>query len=670
IAGAILASRGKRLTRGVERSIAVLAVAFLPIDLLFLEAELAPVLGRLLLLLQIAKLLGPREPRDEATIVVVALVHVAIASAEAVEVLLAPFLLVYAASATFGLAVRELRGVPAAPPPREERVARGFRWAQSAIVLLVIGLATLIFYSIPRIGSNYLQMPGASPSRMSGYSDQVALDAGGAIKESSKRAFRAAVVRRGKLPEVPLWRGRALHNYDGATWSAFDSRTRVGQAFDPVEPGVFLLNDVPPPTDEAVVDMFLEPTQTLTLFSPGVAHKLEFTTTPPPMITRDMLGTLNLPLPQPYDKGYRVTCSPERPQPEVEGPYRGRAADVRRSCCDLPVRVDRTRMRAYAETALREAGVLPGAPVLERARALEAHIFKTFRYTLDARRTPGTERVADFLFTTKEGHCEVFAGALAVLLRSIDIPARLVSGYKGGEHHTWTDSYTVRDRHAHAWVEAFTGSGWITLDPTPASSGDDAAPNRFVEAFEEARDWLEVRWFRAVISYDTGDQVKALRTARETLIPVMASVHDFFERPLSQIAPGRGLLKVLGVVLGLALVLGTALASFGPKHALRSLARFAFEIIPRKEAPRVAHAASVELEDVLRALAERGIVRAPSETATELAARALSLLGEKARALEGAISVYYRARYGGDGLSPEDREVLRGAARAVRQARS
>jgi protein-glutamine gamma-glutamyltransferase len=78
--------------------------------------------------------------------------------------------------------------------------------------------------------------------------------------------------------------------------------------------------------------------------------------------------------------------------------------------------------------------------------------------------------VEDFLFNRKEGHCEYFASALALMLRSVGIPSRLVSGFKGAEPLS-DGVWQVQDRHAHAWVEAWTGNNvWVTLDATPALS--------------------------------------------------------------------------------------------------------------------------------------------------------------------------------------------------------
>src|SRR5208282_4488659 len=65
--------------------------------------------------------------------------------------------------------------------------------------------------------------------------------------------------------------------------------------------------------------------------------------------------------------------------------------------------------------------------------------------------------VEDFLVNRKKGHCEYFASALALLLRSIDIPARIVNGFKGGDWNDLTQSMYVRQKHAHSWVEAYVG---------------------------------------------------------------------------------------------------------------------------------------------------------------------------------------------------------------------
>ncbi len=119
-------------------------------------------------------------------------------------------------------------------------------------------------------------------------------------------------------------------------------------------------------------------------------------------------------------------------------------------------------------------GVL-GDNELAVARAIESHLRDSgqYEYSLKANiNDPTIDPVEDFLFNRKQGHCEYFASAMALMLRTQGIPSRLVSGYKGGEKNKYSGAFVVEQRHAHAWVEAFVDDAWYTFDPTPASRGD------------------------------------------------------------------------------------------------------------------------------------------------------------------------------------------------------
>lgn len=105
------------------------------------------------------------------------------------------------------------------------------------------------------------------------------------------------------------------------------------------------------------------------------------------------------------------------------------------------------------------------------AAALEAvarHLRAEYKYSLEAERNDRHDPVLDFLFEHREGHCEYFASAFALLARSIGIPARVVTGYRVAEKNPILGHYVVRERNAHAWVEAWLdGRGWVSFDPTP-----------------------------------------------------------------------------------------------------------------------------------------------------------------------------------------------------------
>jgi transglutaminase-like putative cysteine protease len=84
---------------------------------------------------------------------------------------------------------------------------------------------------------------------------------------------------------------------------------------------------------------------------------------------------------------------------------------------------------------------------------------------------PGVAPLDGFLFDTKDGYCQHFSGAMAMLLRMGGVPARVASGFSPGGFSKRRDAWIVRDTDAHAWVEAwFDGSGWVTYDPTPAAT--------------------------------------------------------------------------------------------------------------------------------------------------------------------------------------------------------
>jgi protein-glutamine gamma-glutamyltransferase len=127
----------------------------------------------------------------------------------------------------------------------------------------------------------------------------------------------------------------------------------------------------------------------------------------------------------------------------------------------------------------------------EICRALEAYFLEPgrFSYTLDYRSVTRDDRLdpnEDFVRNHRAGHCEMFASALTLMLRSQNIPARLVTGFHGGDPNQLSDGLMVRARHAHAWVEAYlppeectpqmlregaasSGGAWLRLDPTPAT---------------------------------------------------------------------------------------------------------------------------------------------------------------------------------------------------------
>jgi transglutaminase-like putative cysteine protease len=106
----------------------------------------------------------------------------------------------------------------------------------------------------------------------------------------------------------------------------------------------------------------------------------------------------------------------------------------------------------------------------EKAYKINKYLKTKYEYDLDVERFPSGSDTADyFLFEKKRGYCEHFATAMAVMLRSLNVPARLVTGYSPGEYNPFTGYYEVKVSDAHAWVEVFVQYyGWVPFDPTSA----------------------------------------------------------------------------------------------------------------------------------------------------------------------------------------------------------
>jgi hypothetical protein len=142
----------------------------------------------------------------------------------------------------------------------------------------------------------------------------------------------------------------------------------------------------------------------------------------------------------------------------------------------------------------------------EQARFLEQYLGTHFTYQLGAPDLNRINPTEDFLLNQKTGHCERFASALAVLLRELGIPSRVIIGYLPRRSHLSSDWMDVRLRDAHSWTEAwFPASGWVSLDATPAASlPPPTAWNDWLEA-------LDFAWYAHVVNYDAPTQNALLR---------------------------------------------------------------------------------------------------------------------------------------------------------------
>lgn len=159
----------------------------------------------------------------------------------------------------------------------------------------------------------------------------------------------------------------------------------------------------------------------------------------------------------------------------------------------------------------------------ERLGALETY-FRNGHYRYSTRQLPTGERALErFLFEARQGHCEFFASAFALLLRSSGVPSRLVGGYLGGDYNELGGYYLVSENMAHVWVEAYIdGSGWVRIDPSSfaENAGNVFGSHNTANLKLRLRlvvDSLNHAWNRTVIPYDFEQQVNFVHYAGQRI---------------------------------------------------------------------------------------------------------------------------------------------------------
>ena len=144
---------------------------------------------------------------------------------------------------------------------------------------------------------------------------------------------------------------------------------------------------------------------------------------------------------------------------------------------------------------------------IQKAAEIERYLKANYAYSLSSRKPPeGMSPVDDFLFNSKTGYCEHYASAMVLMLRTIGIPARIATGFYGGEFNEYGGYVIVRQSNAHSWVEAAIDGRWKLFDPTPPVVEKGAsAVNYFL-------DMMRMKWNRYVVAFSASDQREIVRT--------------------------------------------------------------------------------------------------------------------------------------------------------------
>ena len=161
-----------------------------------------------------------------------------------------------------------------------------------------------------------------------------------------------------------------------------------------------------------------------------------------------------------------------------------------------------------------------------------------FKYKIGAPNLKRINPLDDFIFNQREGHCERFASALAVLLRLKGIPSRVVVGFLPIENNELGDFFNIRVRHAHAWVEAyFSRKGWQIIDATPYGRSVSLERRPLAFTFFE---WIEYVWYSKIVEFGVNEQQALLNFASDKFKGVIALIFNFLQF----------ILGFIGVIIG------------------------------------------------------------------------------------------------------------------------
>ena len=512
--------------------------------------ELLPAVVRLGLLLLIYRNISYRKRRDDLQVILLGLFLVIVAGVLTVSLTFAAHLLVYAAAALAFLLVTTLgeaaeTAAPTDPAGEAPAWARSADWRAlrrrliavadwravglgAALFSGLVGVSALLFLAIPRFqfeNSMFIERLVSRKAR-SGFAETIRLGQVSEIQLDASVALSVDVADPTHIPATPYWRMLVLDDYAAGVFRqspALRGQFR-GERAASFLPGAGT-------RETAGVDIWTF------YLEAGVSRYLPLTGPFGGLRFRETVAFRHAPGPslvalrdEPVAMmAYRVEAPGHDPllrDPDFAARWAAREPGVSRGMPSYT----RLALREPDREALRQvvaeitAGTVLTAP--EFARRAGEWLRRRHAYSLNPSIPRGdVDPVAGWLVSDGAGHCELFAGSLVLLARSAGLPARVVTGFRGGSWNAFSNNFTVRNSEAHAWAEIFdeAAGGWRRADPLQpdladqgaGAAGPAAAVARVDRSWTARVDSLRVFWYRRIVSFDDRAQAEALRTVKE-----------------------------------------------------------------------------------------------------------------------------------------------------------
>ena len=488
-----------------ERVVTVLTIAYIgfyPLDYQFLSGDFLTATVHLVFFVAIARILSAKTNRDYLFTAVIALLELLAAALLSIQLNFFVFLGMFVLFAIATLTSSEIRRATEAVERRSGQIARhskrrvGPRLAALSVLVTcgVLALTSGLFFLLPRTANAALRHLASRGYFLPGFSNQVTLGQIGELKTRSTAVMHVRVYNNGGRLNAK-WRGSALSDFDGKRWfntSDPGERLSVGR-----DGRVILAGDSQRRRRgrRVAYRVDINSIDSTVLFFAGTPEALNVNA---PNIIRTPQDNYRIGAGTSDGMRYDVySFFEEETEPALD--IEAIPAAIRARYLQTPPLDPRVPDLARRMSA----GYVSDA---DRARAIESHLQRDYGYTLELPKIQVSDPIAYFLFSRKKGHCEYFASAMTVMLRSIGIPARMVTGFQSGVLNPITELYVIRASDAHSWVEAYLpGRGWTTFDPTPADP--NALAQSFWTRFSFYADAADTFWQEWVVSYDLGRQL-------------------------------------------------------------------------------------------------------------------------------------------------------------------
>jgi len=665
---------GPELSNRVANWLVVGYFFFFPLDLWWVSRTLSPdaqnpalfaallAAIHLMLFAIIVRLFSARTLRDGLFLALLAFCSMLASAILTVDTAFIGFFLVFLAlgvSTFIGLEMR--RGAEGAtwPPlesgtPAARRVHTALGVTSAAVAVSAVIAGAVIFLLLPRFRAGYLSGFNLQPGLISGFSDEVELGLIGEIQQSNAVVMRIRVEGNPPVAQNMHWRGIAFTSFDGRRWYTQErGAVAVGQGRGGDD---WILLRPPaararPRSVSLRYTVLMEPLASDAIFvaAEPVQVRGQFTNNAAmgrralrrAYLLQDKTGSLANPFHNFANVRYDAVSEIPRDLDDAlrQAPL-SYSNSIRQMYLQLP-ELD-PRIPALAQQI---AGAEPTP--LDQARAIERYLPSNYAYTLDLAGPAPADPLAHFLFERRAGHCEYFAAAMTILLRSLGIPARYVNGFLGGDYNDLGGDYIIRARNAHSWVEAyFPGYGWVTFDPTPPA---EDRPVGFLMRLSFYWDWFQLQWDEWVVNYDFIHQETLVQNMRSASRDWSALMQREIERVRNAGAERlrrwqAGLASApLWFPISLAALIALALCLRRP--SVREWLALAWRLRLAKHGPLPPQAAALSYRRMLRLLERRGWRKSPTQTPLEFVAGLPR--GNISAPVVHLTQMYQAARFGG-----------------------